>query len=110
MEAQLTLTEKAIAQVKVAQAENKMEGKALRIAVVGGGCSGNSYQLGFDDVVDGDEVFEMDGVKVAVDARSLPQLNGIEVDFVESLQGSSFVFNNPNATSCCGCGDSFGCS
>lgn len=81
---------------------------ALRISVIGGGCSGYQYDMAFDKPRDTDEVVEADGrVKVLVDAMSYRYLDGTEVDYVESIQGSGFAFNNPNAQRSCGCGKSF---
>lgn len=81
---------------------------ALRISVIGGGCSGYQYDMAFDKPRDTDEVIAAgDNVKVLVDAMSYRYLNGTEVDYVESIQGSGFAFNNPNAQRSCGCGKSF---
>ncbi len=105
----LTLTENAVNQIKKAQMDTNSVDKSLRVAVVGGGCSGNQYQIGFDTEYAGDSKFESGGITVLVDERSAPMLAGIEIDFVESMQGSSFVFNNPNSDGGCGCGKSFSC-
>ncbi len=81
----------------------------LRISVVGGGCSGYQYDMAFDKPRDTDEVIEAgEQVRVLVDSISFGYLQGTEVDYVESLQGSGFAFNNPNASRTCGCGKSFG--
>lgn len=103
----ITVTENAVEQIKKLQTKMSHEGKPLRVAVVGGGCSGNQYSMGFDDEKEGDSKFETGGVTVLVDDQSLAMLDGIELDFVENIQGSNFVFNNPNATGSCGCGNSF---
>ena len=80
----------------------------MRVAVLGGGCSGFQYNFSFDEQRNDDDfVFERDGVAVVVDDVSLGLLNGAEVDFVEDLMGASFRINNPNAESSCGCGNSF---
>lgn len=81
----------------------------LRVMVVGGGCSGMSYKLGFDDkpAAETDKVFEKDGVKVVCDPKSFLYLTGTELDFSDGLNGTGFVFNNPNAKRTCGCGSSF---
>jgi iron-sulfur cluster insertion protein len=102
------VTERAVTKVKsLLESENKT-GFGLRIAVQGGGCSGFQYGLTFEDTArPDDKVLEFDGLKVFIDAMSEPYLNGTTVDYVESLQGSGFKINNPNATSSCGCGDSF---
>lgn len=80
----------------------------LRIGVRGGGCSGNSYFMEFCPATeDGDEVFDTHGVKLVVDSRSLPLLDGTEIDFVDGLMGSGFKFINPNVRHSCSCGESF---
>ncbi len=83
------------------------QGKALRVAVEGGGCSGFQYEIDLDDVRDGDLVLEGGGEKVVIDDISLPFLTEAVIDFTEELIGARFVINNPNATSSCGCGTSF---
>jgi iron-sulfur cluster assembly accessory protein len=85
------------------------EKDALRISVIGGGCSGFSYnyELVSGGVEDGDIVFEADGARVIVDSVSLPYLEGSVVDFVDDLMGQSFQVRNPNAVASCGCGTSF---
>jgi iron-sulfur cluster assembly protein len=80
----------------------------LRIGVKGGGCSGFSYLLDLtESQKDSDEVFEQHGIKIIVDPKSLLYLNGTTVDFKDEIMGRGFVFQNPNATSSCGCGSSF---
>lgn len=79
----------------------------LRVGVRGGGCSGFQYQLAFDEQRDGDEVFEDHGLKLLVDAASLPYVRGSVIDYEESLQGAGFKVNNPNVVAACGCGSSF---
>jgi iron-sulfur cluster assembly accessory protein len=81
--------------------------RALRVAVEGGGCSGFQYDIRLDDPAGDDLVIEKDGVRVLVDAVSLPFLADAEIDFAEELIGARFVVRNPNATSSCGCGTSF---
>lgn len=105
----ITMTEAAANQIRKVQADSDASDKNLRLAVVGGGCSGSQYQLGFDDEYDGDMKVENFGVTMLVDANSMSSLDGIEIDYVEDLNGSTFVFNNPNATGGCGCGKSFSC-
>ncbi len=83
------------------------EGKALRIAVEGGGCSGFQYDIRLDDAALDDLVLEGGGQRVLVDAVSLPFLANAVIDFTEELIGARFVVENPNATSSCGCGTSF---
>ena len=104
----LQLTETAIAKVKEMFAQQDPHPTALRIGVVGGGCSGFSYQMQFEEkTTPMDKVMEFDGVKVFVDQMSLMYLDGTEVDYVESLEGAGFKFGNPNVKSTCGCGSSF---
>ena len=80
----------------------------LRVFVTGGGCSGFSYGVTFDDgAADDDAVIERDGVTALVDAMSYPYLVGAEIDYKEDLAGAQFVVTNPNASSTCGCGNSF---
>lgn len=80
---------------------------ALRVGVRGGGCSGFQYQLAFDEQREADIVFEDHGLKILVDPKSLPYVDGSEIDYVDSLQGAGFQVNNPNVTAACGCGSSF---
>ena len=105
----LVLTPRAVDMVKQLRTrEGLPESRALRVAVVGGGCSGFSYQLDFDDGArDGDRVLEYDGVRVVVDETSAQYLAGTEIDYVSSLHGGGFKFVNPKATHTCGCGSSF---
>ena len=103
----LTLTPTAVEKVKSILAERGEEG-GLRIAVVGGGCSGFQYQMTLDRQANPDDkIIEQDGLKVFVDTRSLLYLNGARVDYVDGLTGSGFKFENPNAKGSCGCGESF---
>lgn len=104
----ISVSEKASDQVKTILVEkNVPEGYGLRVGVTGGGCSGLSYALGFDQKRDQDEVFDVDGLEVFVDRRHLMYLAGTEIDFQDGLNGRGFTFNNPNATKTCGCGSSF---
>ena len=82
-------------------------GKAQRVAVEGGGCSGFQYEIKLDDPATDDLVLEGAGEKVVVDSTSLPFLAGATIDFTEELIGARFVIDNPNASSSCGCGTSF---
>ncbi|MFK7835137.1 MAG: HesB/IscA family protein [Sulfitobacter sp.] len=83
------------------------QGKVLRVAVEGGGCSGFQYEIDLDEPKDDDLILEGAGEKVVVDAISLPFLTNAVIDFSEELIGARFVIDNPNATSACGCGTSF---
>ena len=107
--APLVLTPRAVEMVKQVRAkEGFSEAHALRVSVVGGGCSGFSYQLGFDEQArEGDQVLEYDGVRVLIDPSSAEYLVGTEIDFVSRLHGGGFQFSNPKATHTCGCGSSF---
>lgn len=81
----------------------------IRVSVVGGGCSGLSYKLDFDNEEQpGDQVFELDGLKLLVNLKSYLYLAGTELDYSDGLNGKGFHFNNPNASRSCGCGESFG--
>lgn len=100
-------TDSAIEQLKKLL-ENEAESvTGVRMAVKGGGCSGLSYVLDFDRQRDGDNVVEQDGVTFYMDRKSTIYLKGIQLDFKEGLNGKGFVFQNPNASSTCGCGESF---
>ena len=105
----ITLTEKAKDKVKEILLDQPETFAGLRIQVVGGGCSGFQYRMGFDKNYNdqNDTVFEFDGLKVFIDKSSLLYMNGAEVDYVEGLHGAGFKFNNPNVTGSCGCGSSF---
>jgi len=101
------VTPNAVAKIKQALAAHQLEG-GLRLGVLGGGCSGLSYQFKFDRAPrPNDKVFEFDGVKVFVDPKSYLYLHGLTLDYKESLMESGFVFENPNAQKSCGCGTSF---
>ena len=104
----ITLTEMASKKVQdLRVAEGKPEW-GLRLRVVGGGCSGFSYELGWEDVAqEGDQVVEASGVKLYVDPQSVPYVAGAQVDYVDSLYGAGFSINNPNSKGSCGCGHSF---
>lgn len=104
------MSEKAVREVKRLQSSDaEAIGKRLRVMVVGGGCSGMSYKLGFEDKepAANDKVFTHEGVEVVVDSKSYLFLQGTTLDFSDGLNGTGFVFNNPNAKRTCGCGSSF---
>ncbi|MCX6295336.1 MAG: iron-sulfur cluster assembly accessory protein [Bacteroidetes bacterium] len=89
--------------------ENRPQDTFIRVGVDGGGCSGLSYKLEFDNQIkEGDQVFEDKGIKIVVDKKSFLYLIGTELDYAGGLNGKGFVFNNPNASRTCGCGESFG--
>ena len=88
--------------------ENKPADSFIRVGVDSGGCSGLSYKLEFDNVLrEGDQVFEDNGIKIVVDRKSFLYLAGTQLDYTGGLNGKGFVFNNPNASRTCGCGESF---
>ncbi|HSP87013.1 MAG TPA: iron-sulfur cluster insertion protein ErpA [Ignavibacteriaceae bacterium] len=106
---EIQVSEKAAKQVKTIMEENQVpENYGLRVGVKGGGCSGLTYTLGFDgDAREGDTIIEENGVKLFVDGKSLFYLSGTVLDFSDGLNGKGFIFNNPNASKTCGCGESF---
>ena len=101
----ITLTDSAVEKVKEFMSQH--EGLALRIYVSKGGCSGFSYGMALDEAKSSDHLFDDAGVSVVVDPDSFPYLDGIQVDYVNSLMGGGFSIENPNAVSACGCGHSF---
>jgi iron-sulfur cluster assembly accessory protein len=102
------LTPKAIAKVKEIMGQQNPVPAGLRVGVVGGGCSGFSYSMSFENSPGMmDKTFDFDGLKVYVDATSVMYLNGCTVDYLETLEGAGFKFDNPNVKSTCGCGSSF---
>jgi iron-sulfur cluster assembly accessory protein len=102
------LTPKALEMVKNMHAKEALgPEQGLRVAVVGGGCSGFQYSLSFDAHKEGDTVEELDGVKVFIDDVSLPYIAGTTLDYVEGLHAAGFRFDNPRASRTCGCGSSF---
>lgn len=102
------LTDSAVRQLKHIVAEQKIgEEYGLRLGVKGGGCSGFSYELGFDEQKEGDQVYFINGVKVFMKKAHAIYLLGMEIDFLEGLNNRGFSFNNPNAKETCGCGTSF---
>lgn len=107
---EIVLTEKAAAQVRKLKAENKIpDSHGLRLGVKGGGCSGMTYVLAFDEKPkENDKLLEQFGLTIFVDPKSLFFLSGTVLDFSDGLNGKGFVFNNPQATKSCGCGQSFG--
>jgi len=104
----VNFTPHAIEKVKEIMAQQNPVPAGLRVGVVGGGCSGFSYSMQFENSAGMmDKVFNFDGLKVFVDATSVMYLNGCIVDYVETLEGAGFKFENPNVKSTCGCGSSF---
>jgi iron-sulfur cluster assembly accessory protein len=104
----IQLTPTAVTKVQEILSSQEPKPAGLRIAVVGGGCSGFSYSMAFETNPGMlDKTYSFEGLKVFVDQASLLYLDGAEVDYVESMEGSGFKFNNPNTKSTCGCGSSF---
>jgi iron-sulfur cluster assembly protein len=105
----ITVTENAKNHaVELIRHENRPEGTFIRVGVDGGGCSGLSYRLEFDNQLkEGDQMFEDKGIKIVVDRKSFLYLVGTELEYTGGLNGKGFVFNNPNANRTCGCGESF---
>jgi iron-sulfur cluster assembly accessory protein len=104
----IQLTDTAATKVKEIMTQQDPSPKALRVAVVGGGCSGFSYHMAFDNQENStDNVYDFEGVKVLVDQMSEMYLEGVQIDYIETLEGAGFKFNNPNVKSTCGCGSSF---
>jgi iron-sulfur cluster assembly accessory protein len=105
----LHLTPKAVEMIRhTRQQEGLDESSGLRVAVMGGGCSGFQYALDFErEARPTDSVFEFDGLKVYVDPVSARYLKGTTIDYVLGMQGAGFKFSNPNASGSCGCGSSF---
>ncbi len=108
-DAEIKISEKAANEIRRIMDENKVPNDyGLRVGVKGGGCSGLTYSLGFDsEFREGDTVINQVGIKLFVDGKSLFYLMGTQLDFSDGLNGKGFIFNNPNATKTCGCGDSF---
>lgn len=105
----ITVTENAKTHaIDLIKTENRSAGTFIRVGVDGGGCSGLSYKLEFDDQLkEGDQMFEDKGIKIVVDRKSFLYLVGTELEYTGGLNGKGFVFNNPNANRTCGCGESF---
>lgn len=104
----ITVTEAAAKKATEMLAANDKTGAAIRVFIKSGGCSGYSYGMAIDDrSLEGDRVFEDRGVRVVIDPKSWPLLEGSEVDYIENMMGGGFSVSNPNATSSCGCGHSF---
>ncbi len=104
----ITVSEKAKSKaIELMSAENRPD-SFIRVGVEGGGCSGLSYKMEFDNQIkEGDKVFEDKGVRIVCDRKSFLYLVGTELDFSDGLNGKGFQFHNPNATRTCGCGESF---
>lgn len=104
----ITLTPTAVSKVKEILEMQDPKPAGLRIAVVGGGCSGFTYSMAFENSPGLlDKTYDFEGLKVFIDQASMLYLDGARVDYVETLEGSGFKFDNPNVKSTCGCGSSF---
>lgn len=106
----ITITDKAVQEIKrIRESDPTNAAASLRVQIVGGGCSGMSYKLGFETTTptEFDTVTEKDGVTVLIDKKSSLYLKGTELDFSDGLNGTGFTFTNPNAKRSCGCGSSF---
>lgn len=104
----LTVTDRAAQEVKAVLTDQGEPNAMLRIYVAGGGCSGLQYGMALEtEPMEGDQVFEQNGVRIIIDQQSFPYLNGAHVDYLEGLMGAGFKIDNPNAKSSCGCGSSF---
>ena len=108
-QANLKVTDNAAAEIKRLMEENKLpDTSGVRVGVKGGGCSGFTYSLAFDmKPADGDVILEINDVRLFCDPKSMLYLNGTVLEYTSGLQGRGFQFQNPNATSTCGCGESF---
>jgi iron-sulfur cluster assembly protein len=105
-----TVSEKARIRLQELLEEQKLDRETyfLRVGIKGGGCSGLSYELGFDNIPqEGDNIVEDSSIKIAIDKKSFLYLFGTELDFSDGLNGKGFQFINPNASRTCGCGESF---
>lgn len=104
----IQMTDTAIEKVRTILDTQEPKPAGLRISVVGGGCSGFSYSMAFENAQSMlDKTYDFEGLKVFIDQASLLYLDNVQVDYVESMEGSGFKFENPNVKSTCGCGSSF---
>jgi iron-sulfur cluster assembly protein len=104
----VTVTERAVREIRsIFDREQPASGVGLRLGVVGGGCSGLSYEMEFSERRDNDNVLGFEGFDVLLDPKSAIYLKDVILDFEDGLKGKGFVFRNPNATNTCGCGESF---
>jgi len=104
----LTITPEAAEKVHTLVAADDRPDLALRLFITSGGCSGFNYGMAMDDEIrEDDSLSESNGVRIVVDADSMPYVDGAEIHYVDGLMGAGFVVNNPNAVSSCGCGQSF---
>ena len=105
----LTLTATSIERIQSMAEKEGLDDASIRVSVIGGGCSGFSYDIDFEDTQrEGDQILDVDVFKVYIDPMSYQYVQNTAVDYVESFSFSGFQFNNPNAKRTCGCGSSFG--
>lgn len=104
----VSLTENAVNEIKRLMNQNENRQKFLRIGVKGGGCSGMSYLLGFENKTEKDEIYEIDSISCIINPAHLIYLHDMEINWEGGLNARGFTFNNPNASKTCGCGSSFG--
>lgn len=108
MDRLITITEAANHRIKEMMASSEEPAHFLRVGVKGGGCTGLTYGMGFDEKQnENDQSFETNGLNVLVDKESAPLLDGVIIDFKQNLMGGGFTIDNPNAIATCGCGQSF---
>lgn len=104
----VSITDKASEEIKrIFSSDTSNDGKGLRLAVIGGGCSGLQYKIEFSEKTEKDNILKYDGFEVILDPKSSIYLKDIVLDFKDGLNGKGFVFENPNAKNTCGCGESF---
>jgi len=104
----VNITDKALQQIRAIRTSSEaQEGMGLRLAVVGGGCSGLSYKIEFSPSKERDNVLSFGDVTILIDPKSSIYLKGVTLDFQDGLNGKGFVFENPSAKNTCGCGESF---
>lgn len=104
----VTVTERAVREIRsIFDRENPAPGTGLRLGVVGGGCSGLSYEMEFSETRSNDNILDFNGFSVLLDPKSAIYLKDVTLDFEDGLKGKGFVFRNPNASNTCGCGESF---
>jgi len=104
----IDITDKAVEQIhNIFESEGADYSRGLRLAVIGGGCSGLQYKIEFSEPKDKDNIISLDKLKVLIDPKSSIYLKGVILDFKDGLNGKGFVFENPNAKNTCGCGESF---
>ena len=108
METLVNITDKAVSHItKIFKESENESDKGLRLAVIGGGCSGLSYKIDFGIEKENDRIINFDDFNIYIDPKSSIYLKGVTLDYQDGLNGKGFIFTNPNATNTCGCGESF---